>query len=84
MEWQIYTVFTVIVLYTVMNRSKNAILTVQCCLATAYRLGVCVDFWVVRGTGISFIEQMAWKTVDVSVALGPNRSENAAWWERAG
>lgn len=36
---------------------------------------VFADFYVVCGTGISFIERkLAWKTVDVSVALGPNRS----------
>lgn len=84
MEWQNDAVCTVIVLYTVMNRSKMPFVLFSV-VATAYRPGVCAAFSIGCGTGISFIERkMAWKTVDVSVALDPNRSEPVAWWEGAG
>lgn len=61
MEWQNYVVFKVIVLYAVMNRSKNAICTVQCCLCTAYRLGVCRLLWCVWYWNVIYWEEVGLK-----------------------
>lgn len=80
MEWQNYVVFKVIVLYAVMNKwirvkTQFVLFNVVYALPIDW---VCADFYVLCGTGISFIERkLAWKTVDVSVALGPNRSPSS-------